>query len=143
MNWINAYRAIIVIGLLIPNIIYALKNKNLENKCKNKVMNIVEQVGRYGSMALMIFNLGMKELAFKSNEIFVLWLICTIILLLLYWLFWMVYSKAPKLFTAILLAVIPSMIFITNGLFLRQWLLVLFGVIFLTGHSYVTYENNK
>ena len=39
----------------------AVKEKNQENKCTNKLMNLVEQIGRYGSMFLMVFNIGLAE----------------------------------------------------------------------------------
>lgn len=47
-GWINLFGATIVIILLIPNIFYAIKNKDIENRCRNKIMNAIEQIGRYG-----------------------------------------------------------------------------------------------
>ena len=48
-GWINVFGAIIVILMLIPNIVYAIKNKDETNLCTNRFMNIIEQVGRYAS----------------------------------------------------------------------------------------------
>lgn len=45
-GWINIFGGGIVTVMLIPNILYVLKNKDTENKCTNKVMNIIEQIGR-------------------------------------------------------------------------------------------------
>ena len=143
MNWINIFGLIIIVLLLIPNAIYAYKNKNIENKCKNKLMNIIEQIGRYGSMLLMVFNIGVVELGFKSNESFAIWIISVIILMILYWIFWILYFKSKGLIKAMVLAIIPSIIFIYTGIMLRYWLLVTFGVLFAVGHIYVTYKNNK
>lgn len=56
-NPINLFGFIIVVIMLIPNIIYGIKFKGLENKCTNKAMNVIEQAGRYGSMALMVLPL--------------------------------------------------------------------------------------
>ena len=48
-DWLNIWGLIIVVLMLIPNILYALKAKESTNKCKNKMMNIIEQIGRYVS----------------------------------------------------------------------------------------------
>ena len=39
-GWINVFGAVIVILMLIPNIIYALKNKGEKNNCTNQLMII-------------------------------------------------------------------------------------------------------
>lgn len=142
MNWINLYGLIIVLFMLFPNIIYAFKNKSIENKCNNKVMNMIEQIGRYGSLFLMVFNIGIYEFGFRSDKEFAIWLISSAVLMLLYWRFWVLYFKSPKIFSAMMLAIIPNIIFISSGYFLRHWLLVIFGVTFSIGHIYVTYQNN-
>jgi hypothetical protein len=143
MNWINLYGLIIVVLILIPNIIYARKNNIFENKCKNKAANISEQIGRYASMFFMVFNIGLYEVGFQSNEHFTVWLISLVVLLLLYWLFWGLYFKKRTVFNALMLAIIPSSIFILHGIFISHWLLLIFGVVFSVGHIYVTYQNNK
>ncbi len=143
MNWINVLGLIIVLFMLIPNIVYAYKNKNTVNLCDHKIMNIIEQIGRYSSMFLMVFNIGILEFGFASNELFVLWIIGIVVLLFLYWLFWYFYFKSPRLFFALMLAIIPSCIFIFTGLSMRHWLLVIVGILFSVGHIYVTYQNNS
>lgn len=132
-----------MILLLIPNIIYAFQNKSSENKCKSKVMNFVEQIGRYGSMFLMIFSIGIFEYVWKSDEAFAMWLIVNVLLILTYWTLWGFYSRSQQMILAILLAVVPSMLFILSGYFIRHWLLMGFGFVFLIGHTYVTYQNNR
>ena len=37
---------------MIPNIIYAVKHKNGEIAYRNKAVEIMEQIGRYGCFAL-------------------------------------------------------------------------------------------
>ena len=43
-GWINVFGGIIVILMLLPNIVYALKNKDERNLCENRTMNLLEQV---------------------------------------------------------------------------------------------------
>lgn len=143
MNGINIFGMFIVVLMLVPNVIYALKNKEIENKCKNKFMNTTEQIGRYGSMFFMVFNIGRLEMNFQSNVILIIGVISIAILLILYWAFWIAYLRANKMKFAIMLAAIPSIIFIESGFIFRHYLLIISGVIFAIGHIYVTYQNNK
>ena len=71
-NWINSWEIAIVIIMLIPNIIFIIKNPHLENKCQNVLMNTMEQIGRYASMALTIVPIFVWKFSFKS----VLQMIC-------------------------------------------------------------------
>lgn len=43
-GWINVFGAGIVILMLIPNIVYAVKNKSEQNLCTNRFMNVIEQL---------------------------------------------------------------------------------------------------
>ena len=52
-GWINVFGVISVILMLIPNIFYAIKNKNEKNLCTNRFMNAIEQIGRYACIVLM------------------------------------------------------------------------------------------
>ncbi len=142
VNWINIFGIIIVVLMLIPNIIYAFKFKGAENKCKNKVVNFLEQIGRYGSMFLMIFNIGMLEFGFSSKLAFLVWVNVMFLLLIAYWVGWILYFKRPVLKYSMALAIIPSFIFLLSGILLRHYLLVVFAVIFSVGHVHVSYVNS-
>lgn len=142
-DWFNILGFVIVILMLLPNIIFALKHRGMENKCKNKVMNFIEQIGRYASMFLMIFNIGFAELGFASSEAFVIYLFSNITLLIAYWIIWLLYFKKMILWKSMALATIPTVIFLLSGITLRHYLLVISAIIFGIGHIYVTYQNAK
>lgn len=58
IEWFNVYGLFFIIVIMVPNIIYAIKCKDgFENKWKNKVVEIFEQIGRYGCFGFMIFNI--------------------------------------------------------------------------------------
>ena len=61
-GWMNVFGLIIIVLFLIPNIIYKIKVKNYQNLNTNKFMKILEQIGQYGCMFLMVFDFGMGEL---------------------------------------------------------------------------------
>lgn len=140
-GWLNVFGLIIIVLIMIPNIIYALKVKDRQNKCRNKLMNILEQAGRYGCMILMVFNIGIAEFGFKSAGLFLIYLFGNLILIISYWIVWALYFKKPSYRKQIALAVIPAVIFLLSGITMLHWLLILFGIIFAAAHIYVTYEN--
>ena len=48
MEWINIFGVIFIVIIMIPNILYALKIKDgFENKWNNKLVEIIEQIGRF------------------------------------------------------------------------------------------------
>ena len=54
-NWINVGNLVVIMCLIAINVI-AVRKKVSESFCsKYPVINIFEQIGRYGSMAFMIF----------------------------------------------------------------------------------------
>lgn len=141
INWLNVFGLVIVVLLLIPNIIYAIKFKNQQNKCTNKAMNIIEQIGRYGCMFLMVFNIGISGLGFNSVTSFLIYIIGNIILMIAYWVVWLLYFIKQKYWKQIALAVIPIFIFLLCGITMRHYLLLIMGIVFGIGHIYVTYKN--
>lgn len=50
-GWINGFGAVII--MMIPNILFAVKNKDMRNQCENRLMNAIEQIGRYACFVLM------------------------------------------------------------------------------------------
>lgn len=142
-GFLNLTGFIIISLMMIPNIIFALRNSSMENKCTLKPMLIIEQVGRYGSILLMIFPILVWKFGFASPEGLIIWTVLCAVMLLAYYICWIYYFRKPSLGTALWLAILPSVIFILRGIFLRHWLLTAFGVIFAIAHIYITWFNNK
>ena len=142
-GWINLFGAGFVILLLIPNVVYALRNRGEKNLCANRAMNLLEQTGRYGSIVLMWFPLLVWKFGFKSVPEMLVYLAGNGALLLAYWLVFARYMKEKTARRAMALAVLPACIFLLSGLLLRHWLLVGFAVLFTVGHIYVTAINIK
>ncbi len=140
-GWINVFGAVIVILMLIPNIVYAINNKDEKNLCTNRLMNMIEQVGRYGCIVLMWFPLLVWKFGFTSVFEMLLYLFGNGILLTAYWVVFAIYMKRKSPSLAITLAILPSCIFLLSGIVLRHWLLVVFAVLFAVGHIYVTKNN--
>jgi len=153
-GWINFVGAVIVLLMLVPNIIYAVKNKDEKNRCTNRFMHIIEQIGRYGCMVLMWMPLLIWKFGFKSVFEMVLYVIGNLLLLIAYYIGFAIYMKKKRtgladnmgkknVGLAMTLAIIPSFIFIFSGVLLRHWLLLGFAVVFAIGHIYVTWQNTR
>lgn len=140
-GWINAAGGMIVVLMLVPNILYALRRPGGENRCENRLMNLLEQIGRYASMALMVFPLGVWKFGFPSLDAMLAYLFGNGALLVCYWVFWVLYFRKAGRNRAVMLAAVPTCMFLLSGLMLRHWLLVLSAVMFGVGHVYVTLEN--
>ena len=140
-GWINIFGAVIVILMLIPNIVYAIKNKGEKNYCTNLFMNIIEQIGRYACIVLMWLPLLVWKFGFASVLEMILYLTCNGIFLAVYWITFAIYMNRKSLQLALVLAIVPACIFIFSGILLRHWLLAGFAILFAVGHIYVTYKN--
>ena len=141
MEWLNIFGLILVVLILVPNIIYAFKFRDQQNKCTNKIMNIIEQVGRYGCIFLMIFNIGIAEFGFASKAMFLVYLIGNATLLISYWIIWILYFKKQTYWEQLTLAIIPTCLFLLSGITMQHYLLVIWSVIFGIGHIFVTNKN--
>ena len=140
-GWINVFGGSIVILLMVPNIVYAIKNKDGKNLCTNRLMNIIEQIGRYSCIVLMWLPLSVWEFGFANVAEMMLYLAGNGVLLVVYLIIFTVYFKVKKAKLALVLAVLPVCIFLLSGLLLRHWLLVGSAILFGIGHIYVTHKN--
>lgn len=140
-GWINIFGAIIVAVMLIPNMVYAVYNKDERNLCTNKGMNLIEQVGRYACIILMWLPLFVWKFGFPSVFEMLLYLVGNGLLLIAYLFVYVLYLKEKNARRAIILAVLPACIFILSGGVLRHWSLIGFSILFAVGHIYVTKKN--
>lgn len=143
MEWLNGFGLIVMMIIMIPNIAYGVKNKSVESKYQNKLMEAIEQLGRYGSMFFMIINLPILSYGFLFENGKTVYIVVISILAIFYCLIWIFFFRKETLPRAMLLAIIPTLIFVISGVFTQYYLLVLTGIIFGIGHITITYNNNK
>ena len=142
-GWFNTYGLIFLILLLIPNIIYAVKCKDAVNKCTDKWVLTLEQIGRYGSMFFMVFTFGSMTQGWASVMDYVVYLWGSALLLLVYWIVWMLYFAGVKMWKSMALAFIPTVLFLVSGITMRNIPAIILAVVFGVGHIYVTYKNQE
>lgn len=144
MEWINIFGVIFIVIIMIPNILYALKIKDgFENKWNNKLVEIIEQIGRFGCFGFMIVNIPGTWFGWWSDEAFAIYLIVNIILIALYCAIWFFCFRRNTVFKAVSLSVIPSVIFLFSGIMSRSILLIIASVLFAPAHILISYKNVK
>lgn len=144
MEWFNIFGFIFICIIMIPNVIFAIKCKEgFENKWNNKLVEIIEQIGRFCCFGFMIINIPRTYFGWWSDEAFAIYLIINIILVILYCLIWIICFKKNSVFKALALSIIPSIIFLFSGIMSRSILLIVSSIIFAPSHIMISYYNAK
>lgn len=142
MDWINIYGFVFMLFIMIPNIIFTLKNKDgFQNLWNNKIIEVFEQIGRFGCFGFMILIIPGFGFGFSSDEFFSLYLILNTVLIVAYCLIWFICFKKNSIFRALALSIIPSVIFLTSGILSRYILLIVAAIIFAPCHVIISYKN--
>ena len=142
MGWFNYYGLIIIAIIMIPNIIFAVKNKGgFANSYKNKTVEVLEQIGRYACFVLMIFNIPYTYFDFWFDYALIVYLTVNGVLCLLYLIFWVVCRNRNGKLKALSLSIIPSVIFLFSGIVLANIPLIAFSVLFAINHILLSYKN--
>lgn len=144
MEWFNYYGLIFMSLIMIPNIIFAIKNKNnIQNQYQNKLVEVMEQIGRYGCMIFMIFNIPFTYFNFWFDFALIVYLSVNGTLCFVYIVFWMICWNKNNLFKALSLSIVPSVIFLFSGILLASIPLIVFSVLFSISHILISYKNVK
>ena len=142
MGWFNYYGLIFIAIIMIPNIIFAICNKEgFTNKYNNKAVEILEQIGRYACLFLMIFNIPYTYFNFWFKYALTVYLTVNGALCLLYLIFWIVCLYRSGKLKALSLSIIPSVIFLFSGIVVLNIPLIVFGVLFGINHILLSYKN--
>ena len=144
MDWLNVFGIIIIATIMIPNMIFAVRCKDgFENRWSNKIVEVAEQIGRFGCMAFMIVNVPGTWFGWWFDEAFVIYLIVDTILVVLYCVIWIIYFKNNSIFRALALSIIPSVLFLFSGIMCRSILLLIASILFAPSHILLSYRNAK
>lgn len=144
MSWFNFIGLIFVAVILIPNIIFAAKNKDgFQNFYQNKFVEFFEQIGRFGCFITMFFIPPFLNLGFKINGAKTAYIITGAVLVALYCLGWIVFRKENSVRKSLALSIIPSVLFLESGLLSLNFALIILSLIFAPCHIIISYKNVK
>lgn len=140
-GWISLCNILILAGMLIPNICFALHSPGQGKREQGKWITVLEQIGRYGSMALMVLPLGVWKFGFPSVAAMLLYITGNLGLLIGYLATWFSFSRKPTPGKALALAILPTIVFLLCGLTLSHPLLVGSALLFGAAHIPITWRN--
>lgn len=144
MEWLNVFGLVMVAVIMIPNILFAMKCKDgFVNKWNNKSVETVEQIGRFGCFGFMIINIPGTWFGWWSDEAFAVYLVVDAVLVTLYCVIWAVCFRKSSVFRALVLSIIPSVLFLFSGIMSRSILLTIAAVLFAPSHILISYQNEK
>ena len=127
---------------MIPNIVYSVKcREGFENKWKNKPVEMLEQIGRYGCMCFMILIVPILGAGIPTGNALAVYLSVDSFLVLMYCLLWIVLWNSKGLLRAFSLSIIPSVIFLFCGIMTHYILLIITALIFAPAHILISYKN--
>lgn len=136
-GWFSVFHLLMIAALLIPNGIYMLQNKQAKNKCASRCMNVLEQIGRYGCMLLMILSVE----GGTSDDLLAIYEVGSLMCLLLYVMMRASRCTCRKSWICMALAIVMALLFLLCGITLHAWMLTAVAVIFALSHPYVTWCN--
>ena len=144
MEWFNPFGLVFITIIMIPNVVFAIRCKGgVANSYRNKTVELVEQIGRFGCFGFMIFNVPGAWFGWASNEAFALYLILDALLVTLYCILWIVCWKKKGIFKALALSIIPPTVFLISGIMSRSILLIVAVLLFAPAHIFISYQNAK
>ena len=144
MEWFNPFGLVFITIIMIPNVVFAIRCKDgFTNNYRNKTVELVEQIGRFGCFGFMIFNVPGTWFGWASNESFALYFILDALLVALYCILWIVCWKKTGVFKALALSIIPSTVFLISGIMSRSILLIVVALLFAPAHTFISYQNAK
>lgn len=142
MNWINFYGLAVMLALMVPNILYAVRvPEGFQNLWKNRAVEAAEQVGRIGCFGFMVLTVPGWWTGFPSEEAFATYLVLNGVLTVAYLLIFALNFRKSGRFRALVLSILPSAIFLLSGVLSRYLPLCLSAVLFAPCHILISYRN--
>lgn len=142
MRWFNGYALIFMTFIMIPSFVFAFRCRDgFANVWRNKTVEALEQIGRFGCFGLMIFNIPRTVFGFWTDRAFAAYLIGNSILVGLYCIVWAVCFRKNSVFRALALSLLPSAVFLFSGILIRSIPLIVAAAIFAPCHIVISYQN--
>ena len=138
MSWFNGYGLLFIVIILIPNIVYAVRMPAAAASYRNRALETVEQIGRYGCMVLMAFHIPYTYGGFWFQGAQTAYLAVNSILVAAYCLLWVVFWRKHHLGKALALSVLPTLVFVFSAVLLCNLPLFVFAVLFGVAHIQIS-----
>lgn len=137
----NYWGIFLITLILIPNIFFAFMQKDsFSDLWQNKTVEAFEQVGRYGCIFFMIITIPGTGLKWENLKSF--YYLITGLLSLLYFILFFFLINKKSLVSALLLSIIPSLVFLFSGFLRNSIFLMVSALVFTPCHISISVMNN-
>ena len=145
LSVVNPCGMAFAVVLILPHIFYRRRHRIDKTAYANQGMYYIDRMGRFGSLFLMSFHLGVLERGFTEPKELMMrfWLISTAALLAVYLLLWGMFFKRERKHTAYLIIAVSAVIIVFSGILQVNTLLLTFGFVYLIGELYVVKQHFK
>ena len=144
MTWFNGYGLALIAVIMIPNILFAAKCKDgFVNLWHNRLVETLEQIGRFACFGLMIVNIPATYSGFWMENGLTVYLAVNGALTAAYCVIWAVCFRKNSVFRALALSILPSLIFLFSGVMLLNVPLMAAALIFAPCHILLSYQNAR
>lgn len=142
MTWFNPYGLAILLIFMAPNVLYARRcPEGFLNRWHSPAVEVLEQIGRFGCFALMVFNIPGTFAGFWFGGGLAVYLAVNAVLTAAYCVIWAVCFRQSSVFRALALSILPSVIFLFSGAMLLSVPLLIAALIFAPCHIAISYKN--
>ena len=117
------------------------KHKNPDDKNIAKSIVVIENIGRYGSMIFLVFNIPYTWFNFFLPNGLYIYIIVNSILVILYAFLFLLFWNKSGLLKSLFLSIIPSVIFLFLGIMIISIPLIIMSLLFAFGHIYISIKN--
>ena len=141
MDWFDPFGAGMMVLLLIPNVFLKLQSAAGRVPWGNKVFGVAEQVGRYGCVCFMIVHFPGMGFGYRSVGIFVVSTAVCFALSLSYVIAWGILRKRDTLARALILSILPTLVFLLHGAASCSIPLIVAALLFGVAHITISVKN--
>lgn len=139
LNIFNLWGLLFSALLAAPHIVFYKTRTIDRSRFTNRAMVYIDRTGRFFSLFLMSFNIGVLEGGFTEPVELMkrFWLITTACLTAAYLLLWLLIFKKESKGAALAVVLISAFIIIFSGILQVKTLLLTAGIVYLVGELYM------
>ena len=136
--WFNPFGLFLMVAILVPNFLFARRYPEAFTASQNKLLEALEQIGRFGCFGFMIIQLPGAVWGFWFPGAQEVYFAYGMVITALYCLIWALCFHRPSLFRALALSILPSLLFLGSGFLLCSLPLILSALLFAPCHIFIS-----
>ena len=141
MGWFNYVGLIIIVLIMVPNVVYALKHRSQGNNNVPTYVVVLENLGRYASMFFLVFNIPNTWFSFFVPTGMLFYILVNSVLVVTYIALFIAFWNKTGMAKALWLSILPSLVFLYSGAMIVSIPLMISSLLFAFTHVYISIRN--